>query len=94
MFQLIGTPQGFEHFIIQLKVTPMMVYAIGAEFLVRRVPLGVLHNWVMIQLKDTPHIFENVQCLMKELFQTKQPCLVLSLEPESTYKSLKNYFYR
>ena len=41
------------------------VYAKGAEFLVRRVPLGVLHNWVLIQLKDTPHIFENVQCLIR-----------------------------
>ena len=44
----------------QLKDTPTKVYAIGAELFLSKVPLEVLQNWVLIQLKDMPHIFENV----------------------------------
>ena len=32
---------------------------------------------ILIQLIDTPHIFENVQGLIKELFQLIEPCLVI-----------------
>ena len=61
MFQLIGMPQGIEQVTLQLKDTPTKVYAIGARMFLLKVPLEVLQNWVLIQLKDTPHIFESVQ---------------------------------
>ena len=44
MFQLIGTPQGIEQFIDQLKDTHTKVYAIGAELFLSKVPLEVLQN--------------------------------------------------
>ena len=77
MFQLIGMPQGIEQVTLQLKDTPTKVYAIGAKLFLTKVPLEVLQNWVLVQLKDTPHIFENVQGLIKQLFQVIEPCLVI-----------------
>ena len=38
-------------------------------FALSKVLLEVLQNWVLIQLIDMPHIFENVQGLIKELIQ-------------------------
>ena len=32
---------------------------------------------VKVQFKDAPHIFKNIQGLMEELFQTKEPCHLL-----------------
>ena len=77
MFQLIVPPQGDEKVRIQLKDTPTKVNAIGAKLFLLKVPLEVLQNWVLIQLKDTPNIFKNVQGLIKELFQIIEPCLVI-----------------
>ena len=45
--------------------------------LLSKVPLEVLQNWALIQLMDTPHILENVQGLIKELFQIIGPCIVI-----------------
>ena len=42
----------------------------------RRTCKGIC-NGCLIQLKDTPHIFKNVQDLMKELFQIIERCLVI-----------------
>ena len=63
MFQIIVTPQGTEKVTIQLKDTPTKIYAIGAQLFLSKVPLEVLQNWILIQLIDTPHIFENIQSL-------------------------------
>ena len=51
MFQLIGTPKGIGKVMIQLKDTPSKVYTIGAELFLSKVPLEVLQNFVLIQLK-------------------------------------------
>ena len=56
MFQSIVTPQGIEKVTIQFIDTPTKVYAIGARLFLSKVPLEVLQNWVLIQLKVTPHI--------------------------------------
>ena len=78
MFQLLtGTPQGIEQVTVQLKVTPTKVHAISAKLSISKVPLEVLQNWVLIQLKDILHIFENVLGLIKELNQLLAPCLVI-----------------
>ena len=77
MFQLIITPQGIEKVTIQLKDTPTKVYAVGAKLFLLKVPLDVLQNWILIQLKDMPHIFENVLGLIIELFQIIEPCLLI-----------------
>ena len=78
MFQLLtGTPQGIEQVTVQLKVTPTKVHSIGAKLSISKVPLEVLQNWVLIQLKDILHIFENVLGLIKELIQLLAPCLVI-----------------
>ena len=54
------------------------MYAIGAKLFLLKVPLEVLQNWVLIQLKDMHQIFENVQQgLIKELFQIIELCLVI-----------------
>ena len=72
-----GTPQGIEQpqitVTLQLKDTPAKVYAIGAKLIFKE----VLQNLLLIQLKDTPQIFENIQGLIKELFQIIEPCLVI-----------------
>ena len=69
-FQLIGTPQGIEQFTVQLKDTPTEVCIYnGCKVCFSKVPLEVLQNWVLIQLIDMPHFFENVECLIKELIQ-------------------------
>ena len=70
-------PQGIEKVTIQSKDTPTKVYAIGAKLILSKVPLEVLQNWILIQLIDTPHIFKNVQGLIKELIQLIEPCPVL-----------------
>ena len=61
MFQLIVTPQGIEKVTIQLIDTPTKVYAIGARLFLSKVPLEVLHNWVLIQLIVMPHILGKIQ---------------------------------
>ena len=66
--QLKVTPQGIEKVMIQLIDTPIKVYAIDARLFLSKVPLEVLQSWVLILTKDTPHILENVQGLIKELF--------------------------
>ena len=49
----------------------------GAKLFLSKVPLEVPQNGLLIQLIDTPHIVENLQGLMKELFQSIEPCLVI-----------------
>ena len=44
MLYLIITPQGIEKVTIQLKDTPIKVYAIGAKLFLSNVPLEVLQN--------------------------------------------------
>ena len=84
---------------IQLIDTPTKVYAIGARLFLSKVPLEVLQNWVLIQLKDTPLILKNVQGIIKELFQIMEPCLVIGtgdygpyLKDELLHQNLKDIF--
>ena len=44
MFQLVGTPQGIEKVMIQLKDTPTKVYAVAVKLCLSKVPLEVLQN--------------------------------------------------
>ena len=55
----------------QLKVTPE-----GIEKVIIK---GVksASKLIIDPIKDTSHIFENVQGVIKELFQIKVPCLVI-----------------
>ena len=45
--------------------------------------IEVLQKWVLIPLKDMPHIFENVQGLIKELFQINEQCHVIGTRGQS-----------
>ena len=48
--------------------------SMGAKFSLSKVPPEVLQNWVLIHVINMPHIFKNVQGLIKELILS---CLVI-----------------
>ena len=41
----------------------------------------------LIESKDMPHTFENVLGLMKDLFQSKEPCLVIDAREYTWHNS-------